>query len=74
MNIKQQRVVKVLERISEMVKNDEDCADDFVDILDRLLDKLHQNDFFGTEGQADPRGDFRDGDWSMNCVQGVDDE
>lgn len=29
-------------------------------------------DAFGTEGQCDPRGDFRDGEWSMKRVQGVD--
>ena len=32
-----------------------------------------ENDGFGTEGQSDPRGDRRDGEWSMWQVQGVDD-
>lgn len=32
----------------------------FVKDFDRLLDKLYLADFFGTEGQCDPRGDRRD--------------
>lgn len=27
--------------------------------FDTLLDELLENDFFGTEGQCDPRGDHR---------------
>lgn len=32
----------------------------FVKDFDRLLNELHCNTFFGTEGQCDPRGDHRD--------------
>ena len=28
--------------------------------FNRMLDELFSNDFFGTEGQCDPRGDHRD--------------
>ena len=28
-------------------------------VLDDILDELVSNDFFGTEGQCDPRGDQR---------------
>lgn len=31
-----------------------------VGALNDLLDDLRRNDFFGTEGQLDPRGDHRD--------------
>lgn len=32
----------------------------FVRVLDKILDGLLAEDFFGTEGQNDPRGDHRD--------------
>ena len=31
------------------------------------------SDAFGTEGQNDPRGDQREGDFSMYYVEGLDD-
>lgn len=31
----------------------------FVRVLDKTLDDLLADDFFGTEGQSDPRGDHR---------------
>lgn len=31
-----------------------------VQVLDVMLDDLRRDDFFGTEGQTDPRGDHRD--------------
>ena len=34
----------------------------FAETLDRVLDDLLAQDFFGTEGQNDPRGDHRDDD------------
>jgi hypothetical protein len=41
----------------------EACADvdtdDFCAALDGLLDDLLEEDFFGTEGQCDPRQDWR---------------
>jgi len=37
----------------------------FVESMDIMLDELADNDFFGTEQQCDPRGDFRDGEWSI---------
>jgi len=30
------------------------------DSVNKMLDKLRDEDFFGTEGQLDPRGDNRD--------------
>lgn len=72
MNLTQQRVVKVLERMIEMTKDSEDDAEMFSDELDAMLDQIASNDGFGTEQSIDPRGDFRDDDWSMWNVQGVD--
>lgn len=46
--------------------NDED---DIADMLDSALDELASNDAFGSEQQCDPRGDFRNGDWSMWDVE-----
>lgn len=70
----QRRVLKVLEVISATVEDDEDEAEFWAGELDNLLDNLRDHDCFGTEGQCDPRGDFRDGDWSLQDgpVQGVD--
>jgi hypothetical protein len=72
MTTTQQRVVKVLERMLEMARSNEDDAEMFSDGLEDLLTELHSNDGFGTEGQCDPRGDFRSGTWSMDLVEGVD--
>jgi len=37
-----------------------------------MLNTLQSEDAFGTEGQNDPRGDFRESNWSMEYVQGID--
>lgn len=73
LNIEQVRLNKVLDRLKGLNKSDPDFSGDFSPLLDNLLEELHQCDFFGTEGQSDPRGDFRNDDWSMNRVEGVDD-
>ncbi|WP_421722384.1 hypothetical protein [Alloalcanivorax xenomutans] len=72
MNRTQQRISKVLGRLTSLAIEDEAEAGMIAEALDVMLDDLHGNDFFGTEGQSDPRGDFRDGEWSMGCVQGID--
>ena len=61
----QKRVKSVL---SQMIKQVEDCEDDtyvYALELDRVLDGLRDDDFFGTEGQCDPRGDGRNGTQSI---------
>lgn len=70
----QKRVVTVLERLIAMAKDNEGDAEVFADTLDEYLDSLVQDDFFGTEQQMDPRGDFRGKPyfWSMSQVEGVD--
>lgn len=38
--------------------------------INDYLDELRMNDFFGTEGECDPRGDFRDSDeWTVWNIQ-----
>lgn len=68
----QQRVALVLERMVANVRDNEDDADMFSDALDYYLDELRDADGFGTEGQCDPRGDQRDGQYSMTHVSGID--
>lgn len=69
---KQRRVATVLKRMHAAVRNDPDAAEKFSVMLEELLTDLHGNDGFGTEGQCDPRGDFRNGEWFMARVEGID--
>ena len=70
----QERVLKVLERIIESVRNDDDEAGMWAHELEATLDNLYGQDAFGSEGQCDPRGDMRDeAGWSvLSRVEGVD--
>ncbi len=68
----QDRVIEVLHRLADMANADEDDALCLAETLEGMLGELHSNDFFGTEGQNDPRGDFRNGNWHMGHVEGVD--
>ena len=72
MNKRQQRVTKVLGNMIKLVREEEEYAEMFSAGLEPLLDAYLSDDAFGTEGQNDPRGDMRDGEFSMNDVQGVD--
>lgn len=72
MNGTQRNATKVLERLIDLVKENEDDAQVISEYLELMLDELHQDDFFGTEGQIDPRGDFRNGHWTMKKVEGID--
>ena len=68
----QQRLKRVLERIMDTANEDEGFLDFICDSLDMTLDEYHMDDGFGTEGQSDPRGDFRSDTWSMWHVEDVD--
>lgn len=70
----QLRVNTVLDRIKDIVLEDSEFAQFMLETLEDSLTEYHMQDGFGTEGQCDPRGDFRDGDWSMDRVEGIDDE
>ena len=74
MNIGQQRVLKVLSRMDELVRRDEDYAHMFSESLEGMLEDMVGDDAFGSEGTTDPRGDGRNGQFSMWHVEGVDTE
>lgn len=60
-DLNKRNFVKVLETIGEMYdKASDEEKDEWVDELSDMLDNMWANDFFGTEGQNDPRGDHRD--------------
>jgi hypothetical protein len=67
----QKNCITVLNRLAKMCEDDEDFAAGLCDDLNRMLDEIHSQDGFGTEGQSDPRGDFRNGRWSMSKVEPV---
>lgn len=67
----QNNCVTVLNRLATMCEEDADFAATLVDDLQTMLDKIHSQDGFGTEGQCDPRGDFRNGQWTMNKIEPV---
>jgi len=68
----QLRVIEVLMRLARMCGEEENYAKYLSPALEIMLNDLKADDFFGTEGQCDPRGDFRDAGWAMNFVQGID--
>ena len=41
----------------------------YAEVLDSILDNVASQDAFGTEQQCDPRGDFRNHQWSMWNVE-----
>ena len=49
----------VLAKILVLSHEDKVFAKDFSGRLNELLDDMHSEDAFGTEGQMDPRGDHR---------------
>lgn len=51
---------KVLKNIEDHITEDKKDAQPMIDELNDMLDNLRSNDYFGTEGQLDPRGDGRD--------------
>lgn len=71
-SIIQRRVIKVLENMIEMTKQEEEYAQMFSDGLEEGLNEMMMQDAFGTEGQCDPRGDNREDEWHMWRVEGID--
>ncbi len=75
MSLQQDRITKVLENIIILCEDDNFNTEVFSAEIEILLDKLQGEDFFGAEGQCDPRGDFRDQSYSLHYyIQGADDE
>jgi hypothetical protein len=65
----QTNCILVLNRLAKLCEEDEDFANWLAGDLTMVLDEIHSQDGFGTEGQNDPRGDFRNGKWSMKKVE-----
>lgn len=62
----------MLIEVKGRAKYDSRFAWDLCRRLDIFLNELSVNGIFGQEGERDPRGDRRAGDWRMDKVQGVD--
>jgi hypothetical protein len=60
-------LITVLERLLEDLNGEIDglLAWEYAEAVDSFLNEFNDADFFGTEGQGDPRGDFREGNWSI---------
>lgn len=50
---------KILCDLVDHAAQEEDMFDELCLVLNSLMDDLSSSDFFGTEGQCDPRGDAR---------------
>lgn len=66
------RVALVLSRMMTQVLTNEDDAEMYAQDLQHMLSNLANEDAFGSEGQSDPRGDGRNGTFSMSYVEGID--
>ena len=69
-------VLSVLEEIKRRVDNPswDVEVEEWAESLDSMLDDMKNNDQFGTEGQVDPRGDFRNGEftiWNMEIKKEI---
>ena len=53
-------VAQVLRRMAEQCEKSPEDAEVYAEDLDVMLEGLLEQDFFGIEGQHDPRGDHRD--------------
>lgn len=70
---KRERLVAVITRILNIATagSDKDVKE-WTSRIDDMLACALDNDAFGTEGQSDPRGDQRNGHFSMSNVEGID--
>lgn len=68
---KSQKNIKiVLTRLIAFAEQaDKQSADSLSVSLNGFLDDLKGDDFFGTEAQMDPRGDGREGEFTMDRIQ-----
>lgn len=72
LTIEQKRLFKVLENIKRNCIENPSDSEEYLRVMDDMLDILLCNDFFGTEGQTDPRGDGRNGEFNYCNIEGVD--
>lgn len=63
-------LLKVLGEITKRVEEGgEEVHEEWAEALDDMLDTMKNSDAFGSEASSDPRGDFREGEFSMWEVQ-----
>lgn len=76
MSTMEEKLVYIFEKLIEYVEsNDDDVNNHFADHVETMLNDMNDMDLFGSERQSDPRGDFRDGDWSIfGSIQGLNDD
>lgn len=65
----QEHVCLAFSILNMQAQEDTDSTEHIAEVLDSVLDNIRNMDGFGTEGECDPRGDFRNGDWSMWDVE-----
>lgn len=63
--------VTVLTRLAKMCEEGKEFAEALANYLDTMLDEIQSQDGFGTEAQSDPRGDFRNGRWTIKKIEPV---
>jgi len=57
---KREPLTKMFDEMFHLLGDDEIDSDMFNEELNHFLDRLVEEDYFGTEAQNDPRGDQRD--------------
>lgn len=65
----QKRILIVLSRLTLLVEKGQVHSETLSNALNGMLDDLKGEDFFGTEAQLDPRGDGREGNFTMDKIQ-----
>lgn len=66
------RLNVVFNRIIALAQDDDAFRKEIIDQLNIILDDMYEVDAFGTEGEIDPRGDQRNGVFTMYNVEGYD--
>lgn len=59
--------------ISQNIDSDE-LIDDYISSMNTMLDNMLSDGKFGKNGELDPRGNQKQGKWSMSHVQEIDNE
>ena len=62
----------VFSHIINLVQEDEEYGEKFIEDLNAILEDHNGSDDFGAEGQNDPRGDQRTGLYTLWNVEGYD--
>lgn len=69
-----QELVSKLDQMSLNAESSKSSAAKIANLLDVLLDEYGSNDGFGSERECDPRGDFRNGEFSVFAPENYEGE